>query len=836
MHLSFCGGAKEVGASCILLRLDGKNILLDAGIRLNHKDALPNFRMIQESGGVDAILISHGHMDHMGSLPAISREYPNALIYMSHPSKDITKVLLFDSLKIMEHRETEIPAYAPVHVEEMLKRIVCYSFEYTFFPFQDKDIQVTFYQAGHILGASAIYIQGKEGSIFYSGDFSATPQQTIGGIHIPKLRPDVMLTESTYGDKLHASRKTEEDRLVEIVRDMTAKGGKILIPAFAVGRAQEVILILKRAMNKGILPKIPVYVDGMVKDICRIYKLNPNYLKADLAKKVWKEKEIFYDDDVQPVETMEMRREIIESSKPCCIIASSGMLTGGPSLFYAEHLMKEEKNFIAITGYQDEEAPGRQLLALLDEGVEKERVFTIGDREWPVRCGLGKYGLSAHGDKGEILGIIQKLAPRRIFFLHGNSEAIGVLGKEAQLLGNGKVYLPQNGEQYEITFENPRKQLKKHRIPSLEKGNWPKKEDMAALWNYLKGREIDKGYTLEELTYLWSGRLDFDEEILKELQLMVYESPYFEQDRTRLFLYHPVKEEALKNRKENLVMEVNEMLQFAEKIFPKEAGLYKKGARQEEKIALLYFNFPSVALKRYGEEMKRFETETGWKVEVNVHCNLSALEAYLHGIMKEEKNILLKTSYYQMENLLKVKCSRKPLKEMEIIEDFQENTGVRLAIEYPEKAMESAAIPMVEDNPSKMEQNAALALIDQVFANSGDKIYKKSIKTVGNGKYIELSFVSAAVGERYMDWIKDLEQETGWSIKVNQIPNQMELIKTAISLLQEENIVPKKNPSILQMEQTVKVKLEEVPQGEIRQKLQREFYKLTGFRLELEYI
>lgn len=434
MKVTFCRGAGEVGASCILLQIDGKNILLDSGIRPGCSDSLPDFRLIQEAGGLDAIMISHAHLDHTGSLPVISREYPLAPIFMTHATRDITRVLLYDSLKIMD-RELEIPVYAETHVEQMLERTRSQPFQFPFKPFVDEWIEVTFFQAGHILGASSVYIAGREGALLYSGDISVIPQRTVSGIVIPPLRPDVLILESTYGERLHSTRRTEEERLAKVVEETTEAGGKVLIPAFAVGRAQEVLLILKAASAKKKLIPIPIYVDGMVKDILRIYQLHPNFLRRELAKRVWREREIFYSDTVQPVDSGPLRQRIAESSEPCCIISSSGMLRGGQSIFYAEHLMKGKQNCIAITGYQDEESPGRQLMNLLEADEGTERVLEIGERRLPLGCRLGKYELSAHAGRVELIGLIQKLAPRKVFLIHGSPQSLESLGREAQKQG-----------------------------------------------------------------------------------------------------------------------------------------------------------------------------------------------------------------------------------------------------------------------------------------------------------------------------------------------------------------------------------------------------------------
>lgn len=168
-----------------------------------------------------------------------------------------------------------------------------------------------FYNAGHIAGASCIYLKGKEGTIFYSGDFSVFSQKSIEGAKIPKLRPDIGIFESTYGDMLHSNREIEEERLIDIVNQCVNENGKMIIPAFALGRAQEVILILKKAMNNKKLKKVNVYVDGMIKDINRMYKRNPLYLKNSLGKKILRGIEPFYDDNIKPITNKEERENVL---------------------------------------------------------------------------------------------------------------------------------------------------------------------------------------------------------------------------------------------------------------------------------------------------------------------------------------------------------------------------------------------------------------------------------------------------------------------------------------------------------------------------------------------
>lgn len=830
MELIFCGGAGEVGASCYLMKIDGKNILLDCGIRItSSKDNLPDFRLIQENGGIDAIVVSHAHTDHTGALPAISRQYPNALIYMTHATKDLTRVLLYDSLKIME-REAEIPAYAESHVREMLNRTLCFSPQYTIKPFNDRDIAFTFYSAGHIAGAAAIYITAGEGSLFYSGDFCGFRQNTIEAASIPKLRPDVAIIESTYGDKLHANREIEEERLIDTVKEVINDGGKILIPTFALGRAQEVILILRRAINKGKLPRCPVYVDGMVRDICRIYELNPNYLRANLAKKIFRHSNIFYNESVIPVEDTDMRNEIVGSKEPCVIISSSGMLTGGPSQWYAEKLAHDEKNFIAITGYQDEESPGKKLLDIANipvENTDEDRTIKLGEKEITIKCRIGKYGLSAHADMGEILGLANSLRPARTFLVHGDPEVINNLGKEIQMDINTLVFVPQNGEKFEIDIKVPRKQKKRPNYPSMNRKDPLDEQNVEELWEFvLNNIGTEAALSAEELSEIWGSKRDID-----EVKGILNTTLYFEPDRKRMFLYHAVQKSEIDKQKGPDVMEVNEMLALVDKYFGPETGLYKKGARFEEKIAVLSFNFPEVSAVRYVDRIKQFEDITGWKVEINRNINTAALGEVISGLLPNGVSIN-KISYMGHEKKVTVFLDGHIPDEDGVKARFHEITGLTLSIN--EKNREDNTIQILSATAQdQMEQNKALKYIDEAFSGMAHRPYKKSVKVAANGiKYIELSFISRVVGERYQEIIRKLQQETGYTITISRSCNQIEVINTIKRLAKENGITLKKNPSIFLEKMTVEIMPADEINPELKQILNKQILEMTGFMLE----
>ncbi len=834
MELTFCGGAREVGANCYLLKIDDKNILLDCGIRMKGSDNLPDFRLIQEAGGVDAIIVSHAHLDHSGALPVISREYPEARIYMTHASKALLRVLLYDSLKIMERDEADIPIYAEKHVVEMLDRVICYSPQYSFKPIPGFDMKVTFYNAGHIAGAALIYIQANEGTVLFTGDYSVTDQKTVIGCSVPRLRPDLMISEATYGDKLHSNRKIEEERLVTAVKEIIERRGKILIPAFALGRAQEIILILRKAINRQEIPEFKIYIDGMIRSVNRIYKLNPNYLQSNLARKIFRGTDIFYDDNILEVEDHNMREEIVDIDDPLCIISSSGMLKGGPSSYYAEKLLDDEKNFIAITGYQDEEAPGRDILDLLESDEEK-REFVINNKQLEVKCHLGKYGLSAHADKGELLGLIHRVSPRRIFLVHGNQEVIDRLAPEMNQDIRGRVFVPENGESFSFAFRNPRKQLDFDKgIESLNSEEELNEDNIEKLWWHIyqnKGTKI--GFSVEEIIYLQEGSSEQSKKI-ERYQKILNESKYFTPNRRRPFLYHPVAEEEL--AEDDDIMEMNEMFSVVDSIFPAEAGLYKRGARIEENIVLLNFKFPTVAEKKYSEQIEEVKEKTGWEVEINEDCNLMALEELVYKLIPAEIDVK-KVSYYREKAKCEISLDSKVsvLGENnleEIIKEFAAISGVELIINTPEgeigESEDSLALKDVDIN-KMMEQNQAFAYIDEVFAALDVKIYKQSRKVANGTPYMEIYFITPEISERYQDKVKDLEVDTGWNIKIGRTPIQNEIIKIVKRMAINYDLRLKKNPGLYTDKAEIKLDIEDELDGDKLAEFKKKIKDMTGY-------
>ncbi|MCI9440484.1 MAG: MBL fold metallo-hydrolase [Ruminococcus sp.] len=837
MNLHFLGGAMEIGGSCIYIRIAGKGILMDSGIRQsNSKDPLPDFRTIQEEGGLDAIIVSHAHMDHIGTLPMISKAFPSAPVYMTAMTTDLTRVLLYDSLKIMKYREDEIPHYSEQDVLAMLGRIHPLGYQ-TPFPIFDK-FTLTFYPAGHIAGAACIYLTTEEGSLFYSGDFSNFSQRTIEGARIPKLRPDAAIVETTYGNRLHANRQIEEKRLVELVGECIRQEKKILIPAFALGRSQEVLLILRAAIQNQEIPPVPVYVDGMVRDINIMYTRNPTYLKNALGKRVLKGNEPFYTKEIQPVQATQKREELLKTKGPAIFLSSSGMLTGGPSAQYAKELASLENACIIITGYQDEESPGRQLLNLLEN--PEERTLSINGSTVPVRCRIEQVGLSAHGDKSEIMALLERLSARRIFLVHGNREVIDELGSELAAEDyRRQIYLPECGQAYEITLHNKRKQLSFCPPHTLQMKKEFTENDEKRLWEYWQEHYFGKAFSVSQIAHIWYGKSITDDALLQKMQEPFLHSPYFSPNTRRLFLFEATSPEDVKEAlapKELTQQEVSAQIEAAFHGFSYRKLSYHGGQRK----VLLQFDYPDAQdMEDFQKKAQVFADATGWTAQISPSMNHNAALLLLTMLFGER---LTKTSYYADKKCYTVALSGDESQQgsdKKASERFCSTTGWALSINGQPMENSTYAVPLNRTeqkdfffpaNPSveKTEQNTAFFCIDQTFEELPHKPDKKSLKQDSKGSYLELSFISPMVGRMYGETLQMAADQIGWRIHIADKVNQNALFKTAQLLCMKAEIPLAKNPSYLPEKRMVQLKIQKQENDQALQDIAAEFLKQTG--------
>lgn len=453
MHYTALGGAFEVGASCHLLRLAGRSILIDAGLRPNQRgeSSLPDLDKLSALTGerLDLILLSHAHIDHTGALPIVHSLYPGTPVVTTPPTRVIVDILLRDTIRIMQKQSeesAEFPLFDQEDVESALFALRVEEFNTWFEPIDG--VRCYFHRSGHIVGAASILIETSEARVVYSGDISVATQRTVAGMTpVDFFQPDILILEGTYGDGIHDGRKEQEQKLARDVAEVVQSGGTVLIPSFALGRAQEIILILKSAMMSGLIPVFPICVDGMVRSICDAYTELLDYLPDRLRNFVRNSRQhVFWSRPQKSIpevtRVLPSERISLFTASPRCIIASSGMLVGGPSAYYARVLSADLKNAIFITGYQDEEAPGRRLLEL-----QTGDSLRIDDETVPVLCRVAKYNLSAHADQVQLCQQVSYMNPTNIVLVHGEPRALQTLRQK--LIDRHVVFVPMNGDTFD---------------------------------------------------------------------------------------------------------------------------------------------------------------------------------------------------------------------------------------------------------------------------------------------------------------------------------------------------------------------------------------------------
>jgi Cft2 family RNA processing exonuclease len=518
MRIVFLGGAGGIGASCIAVQTGEHWLLVDAGIRMDPRaDRLPDLAFLQDKS-LAAIFVTHAHADHIGALPLVQQAFPATPIYASRATMLLMEVMLDDALTIMAKRASdalEVPLYGEAEVAATVQMLRPLPLSGSVVVPELPDVTVYTARAGHVAGALSLGLEAADGRLVISGDVSVTPQRTVPGAALVGLQhPDLMVLESTYGSRLHPNRQSEEERLAQTVAEGIERGGHVLIPAFALGRAQEVIRILHDAQRRGRIPEFPIWVDGLVRTVCATYTAIPEALTATLERQIRRGYAPFFGGMVRAVSEPRQRDKILQGA-PSCIVTSSGMLTGGPSAYYAAHLASDANNSILITGYQDEESPGRKLLALADQDGG---TLEVGGQSVPVRCHFGRYSLSAHADGGELAGMVSALKPRSVALVHGDGDARGELAQRLERLTS--VLLPTEGQQLDITPGSARavggrRQQKPRRRnvsePTVLSGEGIgagaplQPDDLPRLWQTISDHSGEQVASVRELALAWYG-------------------------------------------------------------------------------------------------------------------------------------------------------------------------------------------------------------------------------------------------------------------------------------------------------------------------------------------
>jgi len=418
IRMTALGGFREVGRSCILIQTPESKVLLDCGIKPGTNEFpyldVPEFDL----KALNAIVLSHAHMDHCGGIPLLYKMGYEGPLYCTTPTRDLMVLLCMDYIEIMQ-RENGIAAYSTKDIKEAVKHTICLDYDQV----SDitPDIRLTMLNSGHIMGGSLVHLHIGNGlhNILYTGDIKFDRTALFEPASTDFQRAETIIIESTYGsaEDVQPRRAETEATLMEIANKTMKRGGKMLMPSFAVERSQDLMVILTN--NKF---EYPVYLDGMVWDATAIHTTYPEYFNRDLQKQILQQGDNPFTNPIfRRIGSSEERKKVLESDEPCVIIATSGMLVAGPSVWWLKHLAEDEKNTLLFVGYQGEGTMGRRIQKGWSEIPMEEGGKT---RSVPIKCEIETVtGLSGHSDIKQLVNYLTRLKqkPERIVVDHGES-------------------------------------------------------------------------------------------------------------------------------------------------------------------------------------------------------------------------------------------------------------------------------------------------------------------------------------------------------------------------------------------------------------------------------
>jgi hypothetical protein len=454
IRVTHLGAARQVGRSCIFLQTPESRILLDCGINVAGEGTeaypildAPEFNIQQ----LDAIILSHAHIDHSGFIPYLYKMGYRGPVYCTEPTRDVAALLMLDMVKIMKSENKE-PIYDTDDVKEFVKHCITLSWEEV--SDVTPDVRLTLYPAGHILGSSMAHLHIGNGlhNLLYTGDlkYGKTPLLDPASTMFPRLETVIM--EGTYGGKMDIGipAKESDDLLCNYIKETLKRGGKVLMPVLGSGKAQDVMVMIEGMVRRGELDAIPVYIDGMVWDITAIHTAYPEYLNSILRKLIFhKDQNPFLNPIFKRVGSAKERMQVIEETGPAVVMATSGMLVGGPSVEYLKHLADNPKNCLIFTCYLPEGTLGRRVF-----GGDRELVFKNGAKQEivPIKMEVVKVAVSDHSDRKQLMNFVFKCQPRpkKVIVQHGESSKVLDLASAIHKLGRIETSAPRNLETLRI--------------------------------------------------------------------------------------------------------------------------------------------------------------------------------------------------------------------------------------------------------------------------------------------------------------------------------------------------------------------------------------------------
>lgn len=473
MNIQFCGAARQVTGSAHLITLkNGFKILLDCGLYQGSAKYMKDFnsKWLFQPNKVDCVILSHAHIDHSGRLPKLIKDGFKGKIYSTHATRSLCAIMLLDSAKIQERdaeyankwrkrkgkKANKKPLYKTQHVKKTMNRFVTMGYDHWFSV--HPDVEVVFKDAGHILGSASVSLRIREGkkttTIGFTGDIGR-PDRPILRDPQPMPKADFIISESTYGDRLHDEAPGEKKRMLKIIQETCVKKkGKLIIPAFSIGRTQEVVHMLDQLAHAGQLPKIPVYVDSpLAINATKIFGIHPECYDDDLNEYLLTDKDPFGFRNLHYIRAVEDSKRLNELKGPAIIISASGMMNAGRVKHHLFNNIENPKATFLIVGYCADGTPGAQLRKGAPE------LYLFGEIK-KVRARIEVMdSFSAHGDKNEMLSLLsnQRKSNKKIFLVHGNlatQKAYRTILRDA---GFKNVMIPRLGQTVPLTKSKKRR-------------------------------------------------------------------------------------------------------------------------------------------------------------------------------------------------------------------------------------------------------------------------------------------------------------------------------------------------------------------------------------------
>ncbi len=456
VRITTLGCCREVGRAAFILSTPDTRILIDCGDKPGAEGEVPYLHVPEATpiNSIDAVVLTHAHLDHSALLPLLFKYGYDGPIYTTEPTRDLMGLLQLDYLDVAT-KEGRTPPYGSEMVREEIKHTI--PVEYGDVTDIAPDVKLTMHNAGHILGSAVAHFHIGEGlyNVAFSGDIHYKETRLFNGAINDFPRVETLVLESTYGGRndYQTDREDSERTLKQIINETYERGGKVLIPSFAVGRSQEIMLVLEEAMREGDIPSMPVHLDGMIWEATAIHTTYPEYFRDELRDKIFHEDENpFLADEFNHIDEGEDEREEIASDEPSIILSTSGMMTGGPIMSWLDLLGRDTDSTLVFVGYQAEGTLGRRIQNGRREiPLSSSRQDDGRGRTLRLEMGVETVdGFSGHADRRGLMNYVRTMNPRpeKVLCVHGDESSTQSLSSALYHEFNIRTFAPRNLETF----------------------------------------------------------------------------------------------------------------------------------------------------------------------------------------------------------------------------------------------------------------------------------------------------------------------------------------------------------------------------------------------------